>query len=86
MIKDNQKIFNRLQVLLDAFVIVVAYASAWFLKFRSKIAPFYTGADVGALSGQTYFNALYLIIPVYLFLYYLFYGNIRRWVHKKNYF
>jgi Undecaprenyl-phosphate glucose phosphotransferase len=72
MIKDNQKIFNRLHVLLDALVIILTYAAAWFLKFRSGIAPFYTGADVGALSGRTYFSALYLIVPGYLFLYYLF--------------
>lgn len=72
MIKDNQKIFNRLHVLLDALVIMFSYAFAWFLKFRSHIAPFYTGADVGALSGQTYFSALVFIVPGYLFLYYLF--------------
>ncbi len=72
MIKDNQKIFNRLHVLLDALVIILTYAAAWFLKFRSGIAPFYTGSDVGALSGRTYFSALYLIVPGYLFLYYLF--------------
>ena len=72
MIKDNQKIFNRLHVLLDALVIILTYAAAWFLKFRSGIEPFYTGADVGALSGRTYFSALYLIVPGYLFLYYLF--------------
>ena len=72
MIKDNQKIFNRLHVLLDALVIILTYAAAWFLKFRSGIEPFYTGADVGALSGRTYFSALYMIVPGYLFLYYLF--------------
>nr|MBQ8253010.1 undecaprenyl-phosphate glucose phosphotransferase [Lachnospiraceae bacterium] len=72
MIKDNQKIFNRLHVVLDALVIILTYSFAWFLKFRSKIAPFYTGADVGALSGETYFSALLLIVPGYLFLYYLF--------------
>ena len=72
MIKDNQKIFNRLHVVLDALVIILTYTFAWFLKFRSKLEPFYTGADVGALSGRTYFSALLLIIPGYLFLYYLF--------------
>ncbi len=89
MIKDNQKIFNRLHVVLDAFVIFIAYSMAWFLKFRSGIRPFYTGADVGALSGRTYFTALYLIIPGYLFLYYLFNmytakraGSIRREVYN----
>ena len=89
MIKDNQKIFNRLHVLLDALVIILSYAAAWFLKFRSGIEPFYTGADVGALSGRTYFSALYLIVPGYLFLYYLFNmytakraGSIKREVYN----
>lgn len=89
MIKDNQKIFNRLHVLLDALVIILSYAAAWFLKFRSGIEPFYTGADVGALSGRTYFSALYLIVPGYLFLYYLFNmytakraGSIRREIYN----
>ncbi len=72
MIKDNQKMFNRLHVVLDALVIILTYTFAWFLKFRSGIEPFYTGADVGALSTQTYFTAIYLIVPGYLFLYYLF--------------
>lgn len=71
MIKDNQKYFNRLHVILDALVIVVAYAFAWFLKFRSGISPFYTGQDVGALSSRIYFSALIFIVPGYLFLYYL---------------
>ena len=34
MIKDNQKYFNRLQVLLDAVIVVVSYILAWFIKFR----------------------------------------------------
>lgn len=89
MIRDNQKIFNRLHVLLDALVIILSYAAAWFLKFRSGIEPFYTGPDVGTLSGQTYFSALYLIVPGYLFLYYLFNmytakraGSIRREIYN----
>lgn len=71
MIKDNQKFFNRLHIVLDAVVILLSYSLAWFLKFRSGIRPFYTGDAVGILSRQTYFGALLLIVPVYLFLYYL---------------
>lgn len=89
MIKDNQKIFNRLHVLLDALVIIMTYVCAWFLKFRSGIEPFYTGPEIGTLSGRTYFSALYLIVPGYLFLYYLFNmytakraGSIKREVYN----
>ncbi len=70
MIKDNQKIFNRLHVVLDAAIIAATYLFAWFLKFRSGIRPFYTGLD--SVSREIYFGALIIIIPGYLFLYYLF--------------
>lgn len=70
MIKDNQKYFNRLHVVLDAAIIIMSYLFAWFLKFRSGIKPFYTTTN--GLSKETYFGALFVIVPVYLFLYYVF--------------
>ena len=36
MIKDNQQYFNKLHVLIDAFVIIVSYVFAWWLKFLSS--------------------------------------------------
>mgnify|MGYP000580207187 CR=1 FL=1 len=33
MIKDNQQHFNRLHVIIDAFVIVISYILAWWLLF-----------------------------------------------------
>ena len=29
MIKDNQKVFNRLHLLVDAIVVIVSYLLAW---------------------------------------------------------
>lgn len=69
MIKDNQKMFNRMHVVLDALIIVIAYALAWFLKFRSHLPVLYSGNE--ALPPETYFSALILIVPVYIFLYYI---------------
>ena len=69
MIKDNQKMFNRMHVVLDAIIIVIAYALAWFLKFRSHLPVLYSGNE--ALPPETYFSALILIVPVYIFLYYI---------------
>ncbi len=66
MIKENQKHFNRLHVVLDAFVIVIAYLIAWVIKFL------FLDQDVGALPFRTYAVAILPIVPVYLFLYYLF--------------
>ena len=46
MIKDNQQYFNKLHVLIDAFVIIVSYVFAWWLKFLSGILDH----EVGVLS------------------------------------
>lgn len=67
MIKDNQKYFNRIQILLDAVIIIISYVLAWFLKFKG---PFMTdNPNVLALPMSTYFDALYFIVPGYLLLY-----------------
>ncbi len=66
MIKDNQKYFNRLQVLLDAAIVVISYILAWFIKFRVL------DAVGGALSMGEYFRMLYLVVPGYLILYSMF--------------
>lgn len=68
MIKDNQKYFNGLHVLLDALAIAGSYILAWYLKFEG---PFVT-EGAGALSMSFYFGALYFLVPGYLILYYWF--------------
>ena len=65
MIKDNQKRLNRMHVLLDILVTVVAYALAWFIVISGKVLPL----DEGVLKPQVYFMALIFIVPVYLILY-----------------
>lgn len=70
MIKDNQKIFNRLHIVLDAVVTACSYMLAWYLKFESIFKT--KQEDVGVLPREVYFGALYLIVPGYLLLYYLF--------------
>ena len=69
MIKDNQKYFNRLQVIIDALIVVVSYAIAWYIKFDSV---FVIGVGrVQALPVKEYFEALYVLVPAYIILYYL---------------
>lgn len=70
MIKDNQKYFNRLHVILDAVVIILAYLLAWFIQFESSLKLVEEGA--GVLDMRTYFSALFLIVPGYLILNYVF--------------
>ena len=66
MIKDNQKYFNRLQVFLDAAIVIISYILAWFIKFRVL------DSEGGALSMGQYFRTLYLLVPGYLLLYSMF--------------
>ena len=66
MIKDNQKYFNRMHVVVDALVIVISYLTAWVLKFRTTLF----GHSVLTLPFAYYALVLVLIIPIYLVLYY----------------
>ena len=68
MIKDNQQHFNRLQVVMDAVVVIVSYAFAWWLKFSSG----FVDQEIGVLSFEFYMRALILIVPLYILLYYAF--------------
>lgn len=82
MIKDNQKYFNRLHVVLDAVIVAVSYMLAWYLKFASPFSD--SDPGVGALDMRTYFGMMYVIVPGYLILYYSFnlYTPKRATVHK----
>ena len=68
MIKDNQKILNRIHFIVDALVIALSYVLAWFMRFRSGIFEL----DPWYLSLQEYMGVLVYIIPGYLILYYTF--------------
>jgi len=68
MIKDNQKRFNRLHVLIDALVIVAAYTLSWYVIIGSQW--FHTNKQV--LPPRFYLGALVIIVPVYLLLYTIF--------------
>ena len=69
MIKDNQKYFNRLRLVIDALIAVGTYFLAWYIKFESFFA---VDDEVGRLSNDYYFSALWFIVPGFLFLYYFF--------------
>ncbi|MBR1692476.1 MAG: undecaprenyl-phosphate glucose phosphotransferase [Lachnospiraceae bacterium] len=86
MIKDNQKYFNRLQLMLDAIAIAVSYALAWYIKFGGLFNLVEEG--VGYLSRRTYFGALVFIVPGYLLLNYVMtlYTSERSSSLKKNCF
>lgn len=68
MIKDNQKRFNRLHVLIDALVITAAYVLSWFIFIGSHW--YHTDREV--LPPRIYLGALIVIVPVYVLLYAFF--------------
>ncbi len=67
MIRDHQKYFNKLLVLLDAMVIAAAYWFSWFLWLSGYVKE--NNPGIGILSVETYFAALAAIVPGYLILY-----------------
>lgn len=67
MIKDNQKVFNRMHILLDAIITVLSYALSYVLKFY-VLDPGETG--VGVLPVKDYFVVLFFLVPAYILLYY----------------
>lgn len=68
MIKNNQQRLNRIHIVLDAFVIVLSYILAWYIKFHSGLLS----TSGTALPVTTYMGALVFIFPAYLLLYYTF--------------
>lgn len=63
MIKDNQKIFNRIHVLLDGLIIIIAYLLSYKLRFYAESGYYPTIIY--------YSNHLIYIVPGYLLLYYI---------------
>lgn len=66
MIKDNQKIFNRLMVLIDAAITAASFMLAYYFKFYILN----DGPGVGVLPATEYFKLLLFIVPMYMLLYY----------------
>ena len=66
MIKDNQKVFNRLLVLIDAVITAFSLILAYIVKFY----VFNDGPGVGVLPLSDYVMLLVFIVPVYLLIYF----------------
>lgn len=64
MIKDNQRLINRLTLIVDGIVVALTYLFAWFLKFESGLLLYDQGLPV-----STYMTALYFIVPFYIVLF-----------------
>ena len=62
MLKDNEKNFSRLHMIIDAIVLVLSYFLAWLIRFVGPMAA----TAVRTRSFQQYMLMLVFIVPVYL--------------------
>lgn len=66
MIKDNQKVFNRLMVIIDAAITAASFMLAYFFKFY----VLNNGPGPGVLPAVEYLKLLVFILPIYMLFYY----------------
>lgn len=72
MIKDNQKTFNRIHVIIDGCLLALSYVISYFVRFYSPLRFLYKwdpNARFYPLS--EYASILIFLIPGYLIIYYL---------------
>jgi len=90
MIKDNQKMFNRVHVLMDACIIVIAYLLTYYIRFGLLGELSYFKVKAGTYySLAEYAQRLILLVPLYLFIYYFTHlytpkRGKRRWAELFN--
>ena len=65
MIKDNQRLFNRLQLVLDGIITALAYLISYWIKFESVFAD----RSILHLPFDMYVVAVPFLVPAYIFFY-----------------
>lgn len=70
MIKDNQKILNRIHVLADGCLLTISYILSYFLRFYSPLKYLLYDANAGRLTFTKYMEILIFLIPGYLIIYF----------------
>lgn len=73
MIKDNQKFFNVIHVIIDALIIVLSFYLAFLLRFRSPLPslfPFLHWRQSYFFPFSIYAGILLYLIPGFLIIYY----------------
>ncbi len=82
LIRNNQKHLNKLHILMDAFIIALAYISAWGIKFGFDTM---NGKVGGVGLSRMYIYALLYVIPSYLILYGIFSLYAPKRMHGQKY-
>jgi Undecaprenyl-phosphate glucose phosphotransferase len=65
MIKSHQQFLNTIFVAIDCIVITLSLILAWYIRFDTGIL----GTSEGHLDFRTYMLPLYIIIPLFIFIY-----------------
>ena len=77
MIKDNQRHFNRLHVLIDACIIAVSYMLAWWVQLQLL-------NNTSGLVFRHYMSILPLLVPLFVVIYALFGLYTTKSVRRKR--
>lgn len=65
MIRENQRLFNLILVLIDALLISFSLVLAWYIRFKTDLL----GLGVGTWGFEHYMASLLFILPVYIIIY-----------------
>ncbi|WP_066715507.1 undecaprenyl-phosphate glucose phosphotransferase [Clostridium sp. Marseille-P299] len=91
MIKENQKIFNRLHIIVDGILIILSYISAFYIRFGVlyRFSFLTLGPNEQYYNIEVYVRYLWYLVPTYLVVYSFcnLYKPIRgnnRWVDLWN--
>ena len=82
MIKDNQKMLNKIHILMDAVMIAMSYLLTYYLRFLSPLArlPFLKSERGTYYPLGVYSISLLYLIPLYL----LVYSLVKLYTPKRN--
>lgn len=71
MIKDNQKVFNRIHIIIDGLFVALAYISAYLIRFNvlSKWRLFELAPKEKYYGLHVYAKYLIILVPAYIIIY-----------------
>lgn len=69
MIKENQKVINKIVMLMDVLALICSFFITWFIRIHSGIIQ----VEEGILSFKAYMLPVIIMIPIYILIY-----NFRR--------
>lgn len=69
MIKQNQQLLNRIQVVLDSLLIMLSLVLAWYIRFKSTLIEVY---GTSYLSLYEHFKYAIIVVPLFIIIFSIF--------------